>query len=215
MEGARDQYPLQVYCDLDGVLVDFEKGATEAINLDLQDPDRVPDNPKLQKKYDKMVRKLQELGRELEITPDDFSRDKSIRVPEVRNYMYPRFEDNLEFWANLDWMPDGRELWGYINAFNPPPKILTAPMRGDPEGGDHKGKRMWVQRNLNIENENVIVEADKHKYAVADSGEQNILIDDTYKKIDAWRGAGGIAIHHQSTVDTIAKLGQLEEDHEE
>jgi len=212
---ADSKYPLQVYCDLDGVLVDFEKGAAAAINADLKDPDRVPDKLKLRKKYDKMVRKLQELGRDLEIGPEDFSKDKDTRIPAVRNYMYPRLQDDLDFWANLEWMPDGHELWGHISVFSPKPKILTAPMKGDPEGGDHKGKREWVRRNLNVAEGDIIVEPEKHKYAVADSGEQNILIDDTYKKIDAWREKGGIAIHHQSTADTIAKLGQLEEDHEE
>ena len=71
-EGMENNFPHQVYCDLDGVVVDFERGATEAINADLQDPSLV--RPELQKKYDKMVNKLKELGRDLEVTPIDFSK---------------------------------------------------------------------------------------------------------------------------------------------
>ena len=214
MEG--NKFPVQIYCDLDGVLVDFEKGATEAINEDLKDPERVAAmGGNHMKRFNKMVRKLEELGRDLEIGPEDFSKNKDTRIPAVRNYMYPRFQNDFEFWAGLGWMPDGQELWNHIKNFDPLPNILTAPMRGDPEGGDHQGKRMWVQRNLEISDDRVIVESDKQRYAIAETGEQNVLIDDTYKKINLWREAGGIAIHHQSASDSIAKLDQLKEDYEE
>ena len=215
-EGVENNFPYQIYCDLDGVLVDFEKGATAAINADLQDPSLV--RPKLQKKYNKMVSKLRGLGRDLTVSPIDFSKEnKELRVNAVRNYMYPRLQNDLEFWSDLEWMPDGQKLWDHIKNLDPAPLILTAPMRDDPEGEDHQGKRMWVEKNLNIVPERVIVEREKWRHAIAASGEQNVLIDDTYRKVSEWRdgseeeGGGGIAIHHVSAVDTIAKLDHLKE----
>ncbi len=211
-EDDKNEFPHQIYCDLDGVLVGFEAGAMKAINNDLANPNRV--EPKHRKKYDKMVRKLRELGRDLEITPDDFGKNKDTKVPAVRNYMYPRLQDDLEFWVTLGWqLPDGETLWEYIKDLVPAPIILTAPMRGELS---HKGKKLWVERNLGLTGERVIVEAEKQKYAISDSGEQqNLLIDDTYKKVDAWEKAGGIAIHHKSTVDSIIRLEQIKKEREE
>tara|TARA_R110000824_G_scaffold51047_2_gene142746 strand:+ start:1534 stop:2250 length:717 start_codon:yes stop_codon:yes gene_type:complete len=213
-EDENDLYPFQIYCDLDGVLVGFEEGAAKLLNEDLADPSRV--EPKHKKKYDKMVEKLRETGRPepLQVSPDDFSLDKEKRLQAVRNYMYPRLQDNVEFWANLDWQrPDGLDLWNYIEELDPPPYILTAPMRGDPEGGDHRGKREWVAKNLGIADDRVIIEREKHKHATGDDGKPNILIDDTPKKINAWKEAGGIGILHQhgTTDATIAKLENLKE----
>lgn len=211
-EEETNNFPFQVYCDLDGVLVDFEKGATDTINADLQNPERVVAlGGKHLKRFNKMVRALEELGRELRITPEDFSKNAELRISAVRNYMYPRFQDDYKFWAGLEWMPDGRELWDYIKNFDPLPNILTAPMREDTEGGDHRGKRMWVQEELRIDayDDRVIVEADKAKYAIADTGAQNVLIDDTLKKINSWEEKGGLAILHTSTAGTIGKLEEM------
>lgn len=213
-ESEEEIYPFQIYCDLDGVLVGFEEGATKLINEDLADPNRVPEEQR--KRYDKMIEKLRELGRSepLQVTPDDFSLHKEIRIQAVRNYMYPRLQNNLDFWTNLGWQkPDGLDLWNFLEELTPAPFILTAPMRSDPDGGDHQGKRAWVNRNLGIEDHRTIVERNKHKYAVNEDGKPNILIDDTPKKINAWKEAGGIGIlHKHGTTDaTIAKLENLKE----
>ena len=41
----------QIYCDLDGVLVDFEKGAMELINDDLRNPENIAELSDKIKKY--------------------------------------------------------------------------------------------------------------------------------------------------------------------
>ena len=213
MEGGSN-IRYQIYCDLDGVLVDFEKGAMELINDDLRNPENIAElSDKIKKYYSKMVAKLEELERDLKIEVPDFSMDKEVREARgvgsaVRNYMYPRLQNNLEFWSGLDWMPDGKELWNYIKDFSPAPKILTAPMKNDPEGGDHKGKRLWVEKNIGNDVE-VIVEREKWKYAVHESGEQNILIDDTHRKIEPWGEKGGIGLWHKNADDTITSLSYL------
>jgi len=34
---ANENFPYQIYCDMDGVLVDFEAGAVQRINRDIED----------------------------------------------------------------------------------------------------------------------------------------------------------------------------------
>tara|TARA_Y100000034_G_scaffold90426_1_gene108934 strand:+ start:1415 stop:2152 length:738 start_codon:yes stop_codon:yes gene_type:complete len=214
MTEGTDIAPFQLYVDLDGVLVDFQRGATEAINIDLKAPENVPE--RLQKRYGKMVRALEELGRDPQneeswkITAEDFDKKSPNRVNAVRNYMYPRFQDDLRFWSELNWIePDGRMLWELVKDVQPPPIILTSPMHGQ---GSHAGKELWVQNeeNLGLPLDRVIVERDKFKYAVDDSGTQNVLIDDTPEKIALWEEAGGIGILHTSMTDTLRKLADLD-----
>jgi hypothetical protein len=214
----------QLYVDLDGVLVDFRRGAVDTINADLQTPERVPEG--LRKKYNKMVRALKDTGRSPQregswkVTAEDFDKKSENRINAVRNYMYPRFQDDLQFWSELNWIePDGHTLWEAVKDMNPPPIILTSPMHGQ---GSHKGKEIWVQNNLGINNNRVIVERDKWKYATGKNGEQNILIDDTPEKIKDWETPpseteerlGGIGILHTSVADTLKKLSAFRENND-
>ena len=91
---------LQIYCDMDGVLVDFEGGAVRYINTDLNTPSQVP--KKFVKLFHELQTKLENLGRDQEITISDLTRDPDRRINEVRRYMYRRLEDNFEFWQNLE-----------------------------------------------------------------------------------------------------------------
>ena len=187
---------IQIYCDMDGVLVDFEGGVVDYINEDLRDESRVPDN--LLKKYKKLQQKLEELGRDQEIEVSDLTRDPEKRFQAVRKYMYARAEDDFEFWKNLDWTPDGKQLWAHIKDRSPQIIILTTPMRG---AGSRDGKVEWVKNNLGSQYK-VILEEDKWKY----SGENKLLIDDFLTNIEPWSEKGGIVVHHQSASDSIAEL---------
>ncbi len=56
---------IQIYCDMDGVIVDFEGGAIEQINNDLTTPSQVPeDSTKL---FHELQSKLEDLGRDQQI----------------------------------------------------------------------------------------------------------------------------------------------------
>lgn len=191
---------IQIYCDLDGVLVDFENGAVDYINLDLASPsDRVPSI--FLKRLNKLQNKLQSLGRDQQVEISDLSRDPERRIQEVRRYMYMRLEDNFEFWQRLAWTPDGRGLWEYISKLDPQVKILTAPMQAQ---GSRDGKVAWVQQNLGRQYE-VILEEDKWKHAAPN----HLLIDDTFKKVKGWSEATGLVIHHINTEDTLTTLKDL------
>jgi hypothetical protein len=190
---------IQIYCDMDGVIVDFEGGAIEQINNDLTTPSQVPeDSTKL---FHELQSKLEDLGRDQQIEITDLTRDPQRHIKEVRRYMYQRLEDNFEFWQNLPWTSDGKELWGFLSEVNPQVKILTAPMQGE---GSRNGKIAWVQKNLG-KHYDVILEEDKWKHAASD----RLLIDDTFEKVRDWSNKNGIVIHHVSAGDTLAKLEEL------
>ena len=196
-------FPHQLYVDLDGVLVDFEGGAVSAINKDLKNPSLVSPDIKSQRDYKKMVSALESVGRDLEITVDDFDKNNENNVKEVRNYMYRRLQNDLKFWEDLEWMGDGKELWEHVKNFDPPPIILTAPMKGE---GSHEGKLKWVAKNLGLPVERVILSHNKWQHAVAESGAQNVLIDDTYAKVQPWVDEGGIGIQHIDADNSIEEL---------
>jgi len=121
---------------------------------------------------------------------------KKAKDGDMTVFWKPVNDAGYEWWANLPWTNDGKELWEYVKKYNP--TILTAPSRGDE---CPKGKKIWVKRELG-EDIPIILEKDKYKY----SGKNKILIDDTEEKINAWVDKGGIGILHTSTKDTIEKL---------
>jgi len=124
--------------------------------------------------------------------------------------------EGVDFWKNLEWMPDGKKLWTYVKPYNP--TILSAPSR---QIESKIGKTEWLRNNIpELPNHHVqtkgkhgwdgsskiILNSMKHLYA---DGPESILIDDTPKKIDAWREKGGTGILHTSAADSIAELKKL------
>jgi len=109
---ANEKFPYQIYCDMDGVLVDFEEGAVQRINRDIQDENVTG------KTIDNLRAALSELGRG-EITKTDLSKmDKSVQLKSARSYMYDVLSNDEGFWANLPWMPGGEELWAYVSKYD-------------------------------------------------------------------------------------------------
>jgi len=188
-------YPYQIYCDMDGVLVDFEKGVVEAINRDINDETIET------KEMQRLRRELGTIARDA-ISLADIDKHAQPRtniIRAARNYMYRRYGEDVEFWANLPWTDDGPELWNYISQFDP--YILTAPM-GE---GSQTGKRLWIEKNLNPAPEKVFISHEKYEWATTD-GRPNVLIDDFTTNTEPWLKAGGIAILHTNTADSIAAL---------
>jgi 5'(3')-deoxyribonucleotidase len=117
----------------------------------------------------------------------------------------PKFWDPIvkagyDFWINLEWTKDGKKLWKYIEKYNP--KILSAPSR---ENDSRIGKHDWVKREL--PGVHLILRTAEHKTEFANP--YSILIDDLPKNIENWIKAGGIAIYHTSTENTIKELQKL------
>ena len=125
--------------------------------------------------------------------------------PELFVQLYPKemlftvIDDYGTFWKELDWMPDGEELWDTVENFEP--IILTTP------GGNIKSckkqKKEWVKRHIGL----VPIKFSFHKYKYATP--ESVLIDDMDKNLIPWEKAGGIAIKHISTANTITHLQEV------
>ncbi len=151
---------LKLYVDMDGVLVDFHKGAERLLGEPLTQENK--------KVFWKKLNKMND-------------------------------SDFMNFWENLDWMPNGKKLWASVIKYDP--IILSSP--GFSKASDiKKAKEKWVNKHLIPSPTEVIFEVNKDIYADNNS----ILIDDLSKNIDPWRSKGGIGLlYTPSSLDTILK----------
>ena len=178
----------QIYCDMDGVLVNFCDAAIKKVNETIND--------KSHRLAGLARRAKREVGRDyLEI--GDLEKYSDSRSRAASSYMYALLERDQEFWANLEWKPGGKEIWDFIEPFNP--VLLTSPM--DKKGCNEckLGKREWIDKNLSPE-QPVIYEHAKWKYA-KDGDACNLLIDDFIDKVSRFRDEGGIAVHHEGDIE--------------
>jgi len=195
-----ENIPYNIYCDMDGVLVDFEKGVIEKMNSELSS-----DSPKLPKLANKVTA---ELGRNY-VTRDDIGKYSSGKSKASIKYMYALVHDDEEFWANLPWMKGGKILWTRIRSQHP--MILTSPMDKRGKNESMLGKNRWVERNLGISPDRIIFAHSKWDYALSEDGQPNILIDDFNTKVDPWNERGGIGILHLNAENTMKILDTLKD----
>lgn len=169
---------VRIFCDLDGVLVDFNRGFTD-----------LAENTK-------------------KLSPADYEEEHG------KHSIWPLIDKyGSEYWSDLYWKGDGRELWDYLEEYKP--AILSSPSRSR---NSVIGKAKWVNLNLRIKDEPVtkvsdydgsnrlIIMQQKHLFAKSAT---DILIDDTRAKIDKWTEAGGTGILHNDSTDTIKVLEQI------
>jgi hypothetical protein len=150
----------KIYSDMDGVLVDFEKGYEKLTGIDLKGEYR----------------------------------------PDGEDFWKPIEQAGVGYWAGLEWMSDGKQLWSYLKPFNP--VLLSAPSRSQ---SSRIGKHVWVKHKLPGTKLILRYASQKQELATPES----ILIDDRQVNIDQWEAAGGIGILHTSTDNTIKQLKQL------
>lgn len=115
----------------------------------------------------------------------------------------------VNWWATLEWLPGGKELWNYVKDNFLNVKILTASGRpGKASSMAKKGKRIWMNKNLPEVNLNdiIIVGSAKEKSNYSNPGD--ILIDDTPSNINDWTNKGGIGVLHENPEKTMRELGE-------
>ena len=110
----------QIYCDMDGVLTDFEKRFYDKVNE--VGPDFYP------------LRDIQKI-----VKPKDF--EKLFGIEEFWKCIDQTV--GVGFWVGMDWMPNGKSLWSFISKYNP--SLLTSPSR---DNTSRLGKNLWVKNNL-------------------------------------------------------------------
>tara|TARA_R110000824_G_scaffold3614_5_gene17094 strand:+ start:49 stop:690 length:642 start_codon:yes stop_codon:yes gene_type:complete len=192
------QIPYQIYCDMDGVLVDLLGGIEEAVLFeDIDDSVRAAAIQALQsgELWSDLARK------------DTKYPELSLGVKEI----FKVISEDASLWANLPAMSDADRLWGFLNSLDPQPYVLSAPW--DEES--RQGKILWLSGlagNLIPipPKDKIILTHNKHEYATnPETGKPNILIDDMDKYVGPWRSAGGIAIQHTSAGSTIEELKKI------
>ena len=164
-----DEHPKYIiFCDLDGVLVDFDKGYKQLTGKPTHHAD-----VQVKKEFWNIF----------------------------NNAISSTNTSEFKYWSELEWMPDGQQLWNYIKKYTP--YILTAPTF-TPESKE--GKRVWVTKHLdNVRKLYFKPASSKAEY----SRKNRILIDDRAATIDDWNARGGIGILHVNATDTIQQLKQL------
>ena len=184
----------QIFCDLDGVLVDLVGGVNKAVYSD--PPAEASENYKNAQIKAKKALKGQTLTSEhLDKTHPNF-------LKETRNFLYRVLSDNRRFWMNLDWLPEGKELWSYIEKYDP--IILSKPT----DLQAVIGKKKWVKDNIGLNKERVQIRYDKSPYANY-QGKVGILIDDFVSNTSKFSGAGGLTVLYKNTQQAIKELKSL------
>ena len=117
------------------------------------------------------------------------------------------------FWADMPWKKDGKQLWRYIKKYNP--SILSATVEASTNPNCAPEKMRWLSKNLRLNNSARIIlvrRAQKQDYARVNRRgkiEAAVLIDDFPKNIREWTAKGGIGILHTNTSTTISALKRL------
>jgi len=120
---------------------------------------------------------------------------------DVKQKMYDAIEKAGEdFWANMKWTKDGKELWKTVEKFNP--TLLSSPGKFQHAPA---GKAYWVK--MNIPGTSLFLSDSKAEYV--DPNELSVLIDDSRNNIGGWEEKGGQGIIHTSAGDTERKLLEL------
>jgi hypothetical protein len=111
----------------------------------------------------------------------------------------------MNFFANMDWCPNGRNLLQWLKDHNLNYTLLTRPTKPPTTHECIAGKKYWLTKH-GVTNP-VIFEFDKEKYA----GNGNILIDDHSGNIEKWIKANGIGIHYDDSKfsEVIDKLTEI------
>tara|TARA_A100001011_G_C14303059_1_gene841750 strand:+ start:119 stop:709 length:591 start_codon:yes stop_codon:yes gene_type:complete len=194
MDFMKSTNKYQIFCDLDGVLVDLVGGVNKAVYS--EPPTEASEN------YKNAQIKAKNALQGQTLTSEHLDKNHPNFLKETRNFLYRVLSDNRRFWMNLDWLPEGKELWSYIEKYNP--IILSKPT----DLQAVIGKKKWVKDNIGLNKERVQIRYDKAPYA-NHQGKIGILIDDFESNTSKFNGAGGLTVLYKNTQQAIKELKSL------
>ena len=118
---------------------------------------------------------------------------------------FTEFIETRQF-ETLEPMEDAFELIKFLDLCYAPTQILSSSASEDSHETISLQKTIWLNK-YNIQYPRNFVPGKSLKYKFANPN--SIIIDDTRSVIDDWINAGGIAIWHKTTKETIQELQKL------
>ena len=184
----------QIFCDMDGVLVDLVGGVADLVYAD---------PPKdASEKYIKAQHKAMEALEGKPLKAENLDKNSPFFKKETRTFLYRVMMNNRHFWMDLKWLPGGKELWNYIEKYDP--IILSKPT----DLQAVIGKKKWVKDHIGLPKERVQIRYDKTPYA-QHNGKIGILIDDFESNTSKFKDAGGLTILYTDPHVAIKELKSL------
>lgn len=144
---------MRAILDLDGVLVDLFRGCAKAHGLPYPSP----------------------------YPPGEYSLEKAFGFQGSRSQFWKAL-DGPDFWENLDWMDDGKEIFDLVeDVFGR--ENITIGSSPVIDSGCYSGKYRWIEKHLPREyRRQNMIGAQKWTLAAADT----VLIDDSDKNWKEW-----------------------------
>ncbi len=134
---------------------------------------------------------------------------------EINELAHSSPEEVYKFFRDLGPLSGGMEVISWLRKNKIPYTVLSAPLRGPYSQASIKAKRDWLDQYHPGSSGNAIFTQNKAKYAT-EGGVPNVLVDDFGKYLNAWSGAGGIAVKHEDQYEdpdtganTIARLEKI------
>ena len=180
----------QIYCDMDGDLVDFEATVIALLNATLDD-EKLPMIPRRKAFFFLRGQVQRKLGEDWRA-----SSSADLQIPEVRSFMFEVVGSNpAAIFSSMQPFPDAvQTLWPFLTSTRHTVNILSAPITARshaPEGATAAaGKRAWLSNpdnGISPQPASIEIRSSKSKpdFAVI-NGVPNILIDDKASTVTAW-----------------------------